>query len=71
MSAPSNLDRAMWADEALKIFMTRTGCDCEDSLTDLLADLMHWSDKAGQCFAVALYRARYHYAAELAEGGEA
>jgi hypothetical protein len=71
MSAPTNAARAWWADEALKAFIIRTGCDCEDSLADLLCDLMHWSDKCGLCFEEELYRARYHYAAERAEGGDA
>jgi hypothetical protein len=71
MSAPSLAQRAHWADEALQVFMARTGCDCKDSLADLLADLMHWSDQCGLSFAEELYRARYHYSAELADGGDA
>jgi hypothetical protein len=48
-------------------YMSRTRCDCEDCLADLLCDLMHWADKCGLSFAEALYRARCHYAAEAAE----
>ena len=40
---PTNLDRAKWAGNALKLFRLETGCDREDSLTDLLTDLMHWA----------------------------
>jgi len=46
--------------------MVRTGCDCADSLADLLCDLMHWSDRARLSFADALYSASFHYAAEVA-----
>jgi hypothetical protein len=65
--SPTNAERADWANEALKLFMARTGCDCEDSLADLLCDLMHWADMAGLSFADEMHRARYHYAAETAE----
>lgn len=67
MSAPSNALRALWADESLQVFMARTRCDCEDSLADLLCDLMHWADKAGMSFSRELGRARFHYAAEIEE----
>jgi hypothetical protein len=42
--SPTNLDRACWADRAIRTFRQATRCDHEDSLGDLLADLMHWSD---------------------------
>jgi hypothetical protein len=48
-------------------YMSRTRCDCDDCLADLLCDLMLWADKCGLSFAEALYRARDHYGAELAE----
>ena len=69
MSAPTNSARAQWADEAVRVFMTRTECDQEDCLCDLLADLMHWADKCEFDFAAALDRASDHYAAERTEGG--
>ena len=69
MSAPTKAERVGCADDALKAFIARTGCDREDSLADLLCDLMHWADICHLSFAEALYRARYHYSAELAEGG--
>jgi hypothetical protein len=65
---PTSAERAAWADEALQAFIFRTGCDHEDSLADLLADLMHWADDNELNFAEQLHRARYHYAVELAEG---
>ena len=65
--SPTNADRALWADEALQAFMARTGCDSEDSLCDLLADLMHWADNAGLSFFEEQHRARYHYNCEIAE----
>jgi hypothetical protein len=41
MSAPTNAERAASADAAIFAYMSRTRCDCEDSLGDLLRDLMH------------------------------
>lgn len=38
---PTNLDRAAWADSAIRIFWVQAGCDQEDSRGDLLSDLMH------------------------------
>jgi hypothetical protein len=67
VSVPANAERAASADAALMAFMSRTRCDCDDCLADLLSDLMHWADTCGLSFAEALYRARYHYAAESAE----
>jgi hypothetical protein len=64
---PTNLDRADWADKAIRAFRAETGSDHEDSLGDLLTDLMHWADTRNFDFAAALDRARGHYAAEIAE----
>ena len=47
MSVPANAERAASADAALMAYMSRTSCDCEDCLADLLCDLMHWADKCG------------------------
>jgi hypothetical protein len=70
VSAPStNTARAQWADEAVRVFMTRTGSDLEDCLCDLLADLMHWADKCEFDFAAAFERARDHYVMECIERG--
>jgi hypothetical protein len=69
--APSNLDRAAWADEAIRTFRERTGCDHEDALADLLADLMHWADARDFTFERELARAIEHHDAELAEEGGA
>ena len=65
----TNLDRANWADKALRTFRKQTGCDHEDSLCDLIADLRHWADAQNFDFDAALYRAAHHYEAELAEEG--
>lgn len=64
-----NDDRTEWAAAALRQFQRATGCDYEDSLGDLLSDLMHWSDRNNFDFEAALCRARAHYEAETA-GGE-
>jgi hypothetical protein len=63
-----NGDRAEWAAAALRHFQRMTGCDYEDSLGDLLGDLMHWADRNNFDFDAALARAQGHYAAETAAG---
>jgi hypothetical protein len=63
----TNLDRASWADKAILAFREQTGCDHEDSLGDLLGDLMHWADARNFDFDAALERARHHYEEELDE----
>lgn len=66
-----NDDRARWAGRAIEAFRQETGCDLEDALGDLLADLMHWSDRNASDFESALDRARVHYAAETSACQEA
>jgi hypothetical protein len=65
---PENMNdaRADWAATALRCFARETGTDDEDALTDLLCDLMHWSDRHGGDFENALRLARLHYEAETA-----
>ena len=63
----TNLDRANWADKAVLAFREQTGCDHEDSLGDLLGDLMHWAAVRNFDFDAALDRARHHYAEECDE----
>jgi hypothetical protein len=53
----TNLDRANWADKAILAFREQTGCDHEDSLGDLLGDLMHWAAVRNFDFDAALDRA--------------
>jgi hypothetical protein len=48
-------------------YMSRTRCDCEDCLSDLLRDLMHWADKCGLSFREALYGALFDYVIDTAE----
>jgi hypothetical protein len=59
-----NEKRAFWAAQAIEVFQETTGCDDEGSLCDLLADLMHWANRAGYDFVAALDRACDHYEAE-------
>lgn len=59
-----NDDRAQWADAAIRAFTKETGTDYEDSLGDLLGDLLHWCDRNNFDFEIALDRARYHYEVE-------
>ena len=63
----TNCDRAEWARKALEVFRRETKCDYEDSLGDLLCDLMHLSDFHKFDFEAALIRAHAHYAEEKAE----
>jgi hypothetical protein len=67
----TNLDRANWADKAILAFREQTGCDLDDSLGDLLCDLMHWADARNFDFDAALDRARQHYEAECDEESSA
>jgi hypothetical protein len=59
-----NDSRAAWAGYALAAFVSQTGTDAGDAVTDLLCDLMHLADREGTDFAADLERARMHYAAE-------
>jgi hypothetical protein len=52
-----NGDRAEWAAAALRHFQYATGCDYEDSLGDLLCDLMRWADRNNFDFEAGLCRA--------------
>jgi hypothetical protein len=61
-----NTDRAAWAAAALQEFQRITGTDDEDSVADLLCDLMHWCDRDDVDFDAALSSARMHYEAETA-----
>ncbi len=70
-----NDERADWAESALVTFRHKTGTDKEDCLCDMLADLMHWSDRYGMDFNNELLRGSGHYEAEtrsdaqIAKGG--
>jgi hypothetical protein len=57
----TNKQRASWAAGALMVFMQETGCDLEDSLGDLLCDLMHWAAQNNFDFDLALSRAKGHF----------
>jgi hypothetical protein len=59
-----NDDRAEWAHSAIRQFQCATGTDWQDTLSDLLGDLMHFADRQGFNFNAELDRARMHYEAE-------
>jgi hypothetical protein len=59
-----NHERAQWAETAVSAFRRETGADFEDSLPDLLCDLMHLADRRGWDFAEAMERAQAHYEVE-------
>lgn len=62
-----NSKRAIWAGAALATFQTLTNDDDDNALKDLLADLMHYCDRNGEDFDVALDAARFHYKAETGQ----
>ena len=64
-----NNDRAKWAQVAIDAFQAETGTDECDALGDLLADLMHLSDRTGTSFDFMLNRARGHYQTETEPEG--
>jgi hypothetical protein len=59
-----NDSRAACAANAIEQFAQTTGSNDEGVLSDLLADLMHWSDRRNMPFDRELARAREHYEAE-------
>jgi len=63
----TNKDRAQWAAEALRKFMALSDTTHDESLGDLLCDLMHFADDNNFDFKAALHRARGHYAEEFFE----
>jgi hypothetical protein len=67
MSASAFAGRAASADAALAVYMSRTSCDCENCLSDLLRDLMHWADMARLNFPEEFRRARFDYCVEVAD----
>jgi hypothetical protein len=66
VSTSAFAERAASADAALKAYMSRTSCDCEDCLAELLCDLMHWADLARLNFAEEFRHARSRYCADVA-----
>ncbi len=67
MSASAFAERVASADATLEAYMTRTSCDCEECLSELLRDLMHWADKAGLNFPAEFRTARFHYCVAVAD----
>lgn len=65
MTSRTNRQRTLWAGNAIKTFCSDTGCDHEDSLGDLLCDLMHWATFENIDFDLALDRARDHFECEV------
>jgi hypothetical protein len=61
-----NAEPAQWAAAALHEFQRITGTDDEDSLADLLCDLMHWCNQEDVDFGTALSRVQMNYEAETA-----
>jgi hypothetical protein len=63
----SNKDRTEWAAAALRHYQSLTGSLYEDSLGDLLCDLMHFAQANKFDFNPALTRARGTYAEQFFE----
>lgn len=69
-----NASRAAWAEAAIRQFQIVTGTDWDDSVKDLICDLMHFCDRRtfedGKTyfdFEAALATATMHYEAETGE----
>jgi hypothetical protein len=60
----TNSDRAERAASAVRAHRPDDPEDAEQSLADLLADLMHWADRDGADFSRAVERAERNYRAE-------
>jgi hypothetical protein len=65
---PENMKDACadWVERVVFRYTLELGTDDERSLTDLLCDLMHWSDRNGVDFADALRIARLQFDDESA-----
>ena len=63
----TNSQRAEQAHRAIMYFEQNSGDDRENSLKDLLCNLMHWADEQAEDFDDALRVARMHYEAEVHE----
>lgn len=64
-----NDERSEWAEQALDLFIGFTGCDEQDALCDLLANLAHLCDRKGWSMENELRRARMHYKDETENQG--
>ena len=60
----ANGSRAAWAQRAIQAFESETSCDREDSLCDLLCDLMHFAAQGQFDFDRELSRAQGHFDVE-------
>lgn len=67
MTDVTNSLRAHWAELCIQRFIELTGTDREDSLGDLLCDLMHWAKQNRFDYEAAAERASGHFQAELAD----
>jgi len=56
-----NAQRSLWAGTALAVHQKDTGADDDAILWELLANLMHWTDRNGKDFDEALVEARGLY----------
>ena len=61
-----NGTRSDLAFYAMREFAAQSGTDPEAVLKDLLTDLMHWCDRHGHSFRIALDSAQNNYIAETA-----
>jgi hypothetical protein len=60
-----NDERAEWAQSALTVFMQQTGqTDEAESISDLIADLLHLCDRLELCPGAVLSQGEAHYQIE-------
>lgn len=62
--AEDNAERTARANHIMTLAHSLLRGDYDDTLADLLADLMHWSDNTGADFHAALARATQNYCEE-------
>ena len=67
MREPTNFDRAVWAEEVLRVFMQRTGVDRQDASADLIANVCHWLRREGMDPYREVERALNHFDIEEQE----
>lgn len=63
-----NDKRSQWAEEAVETFVSVTGTDQEDAVSDLLCNLMHYCDRNRLDFNAELSRAQTSYVEETMPG---
>jgi hypothetical protein len=65
MTPPTNLQHAVWAEDALYSFAEQAKCDYGHTLGSLLCALMHWAKFSNVDFETELDGARFRFEMEV------